>query len=65
MATTDAQKKATKKYLSTLKSLSIRINEEDYNRYKATADSQNTSLRSFVIEAIEDKIKSVNEMNKK
>ena len=59
-ATTDAQKKATKKYLNTLKSLSIRISEEDYNRYKESANSERTSLRSFVIQAIEEKIEKSN-----
>lgn len=56
LAYTEAQKTATKKYLKTLKSLSIRISEEDYQRYKNSADSEGMSLRSFVIQSIEEKI---------
>jgi predicted DNA binding CopG/RHH family protein len=57
MPLTEAQKKATKKYLSTLKSISVRVSEEDYNRYKAHTDNKKISLRAFLIQAIEEKIK--------
>lgn len=56
MATTEAQKKATKSYLKSLKSLSIRISEEDYNIYSEAAKKANMSLRAYVIQAIEEKI---------
>ena len=60
---TEAQKKATKKYLNTLKSLSIRISEEDYIRYKNSADLAGMSLRSFVIQSLEEKIDRISKEN--
>lgn len=59
MVTTEAQKKATKNYLKSLKSLSVRISEEDYNKYSESAKKANMSLRAYVIQAIEDKISRV------
>jgi predicted HicB family RNase H-like nuclease len=56
MPYTEAQKNATKAYLRSLKSLSIRISHEKYNNYSEAAKSENMSLRSFVIKAIEEKI---------
>lgn len=56
MAYTESQKEATKKYLRSLKSLSIRITEEEYNRYSNAAQKSGMSLRAFVMEAIEEKI---------
>ena len=56
MSYTQAQKKATQKYLNTLKSLSIRIKDEDYTRYSNAAKKANMSLRAYVIKSIEEKI---------
>jgi hypothetical protein len=56
MPYTEAQKIATKKYLRSLKSLSIRITGSNYERYSSAAEADNMSLRSFVISAIEEKI---------
>jgi predicted HicB family RNase H-like nuclease len=56
MSYTEAQKKATRKYLNTLKSLSIRISEEDYVKYSNAAKNANMSLRAYVIKSIEEKI---------
>ena len=56
MAYTEAQKEATKKYLRSLKSLSIRITEDEYNKYTNAAQRSGMSLRAFVMDAIEEKI---------
>ena len=56
VAYTEAQKEATKKYLRSLKSLSIRITEDEYNKYTNAAQRSGMSLRAFVMEAIEEKI---------
>lgn len=53
---TDAQKKATTKYLNSLKSLSIRISAGEYDRYKSFAEQNNMSLRAFVLAAMNEKI---------
>jgi predicted HicB family RNase H-like nuclease len=56
MSYTQAQKKATQKYLKTLKSLSIRISEEDYTKYATAAKNANMSLRAYVIKSIEERM---------
>jgi len=53
---TDAQKKATNKYLKTLASLSVRLPKNDYERFKAAAIAADISLREYVITAINEKI---------
>ena len=56
MPYTEAQKKATRNYLRSLKSLSIRISDEDYIKYSNAAKKANTSLRAYVMQSIEEKI---------
>ena len=56
MAYNDAQKKATEKYLKSLKNIGIRVKPEDYARYSAAASASGMSLRAFVLEAVEEKI---------
>ena len=53
---TEAQKKATKKYQSTLSNISIRIKKEEYERIKKGVEKTGASLREFVIEAINEKL---------
>ena len=57
MTYTKAQKKATTKYLNTLKSISIRVNDDEYNVYKSYVESKGISLRSFILDAMEEKMK--------
>ena len=56
MAYNDAQKKATEKYLKSLKRLDIRIKPEDHERYSSAAEAAGMSLRAFVLEAVEEKV---------
>ena len=53
---TEAQKEATKKYLSSLKNLSIRVKPEEADRLKNEANRRNMSLRSFILLAVNEKI---------
>ena len=53
---TDAQKRATAKFQKTLKSLSIRITEEEYEKYSSAAKQLNVPLRQFVLSAMNEKI---------
>lgn len=53
---TEAQKEATKKYLSSLKNLSIRVKPEEADRLKNEANRRNMSLRSFVLLSVNEKI---------
>ena len=53
---TDAQKKATNKYLKTLSSLSVRLPKNEYERFKNAAIAADISLREYVITAINEKI---------
>lgn len=57
MAYTKAQKKATTKYLNNLKSISIRVSNEQYSIYKSYVDSKEISLRSFILDSMEEKMK--------
>ena len=56
MPYTEAQKIATRNYLRSLKSLSIRISEEDYRKFSSAAKKANMSLRAYVMQSIEEKI---------
>lgn len=53
---TEAQKKATTKYLQKLSSISIRIKDEEYNEIKAFAESKGLSLRAFILQAIHNEM---------
>lgn len=54
---TDAQAKATKEYLKTLASMSIRIKKEEKERYTSAAQKAGMSLRSFMLKSMDEKIK--------
>lgn len=53
---TEAQAKATKKYLDQLASISIRVKEEDKERYAKAAEKAGLSLRSFMLVSMDEKI---------
>lgn len=55
-AYTDAQAKATKKYLDKLSSISIRVKEEDKERYDKAAKKAGMSLRAFLLTSMDEKI---------
>ena len=53
---TDAQARATKEYLKTLVSISIRVKKEEKDRYNKAAKKAGMSLRSFLLQSMEEKI---------
>ena len=53
---TPSQAAATKKYLRSLKSLSIRLKEDDLNRYNSEASKRGMSLRQFVLFSLDEQI---------
>ena len=55
---TDAQARATKEYLKTLASISIRIKKAEKERYEKAAEKAGMSLRSFILKSIDEKIKN-------
>ena len=57
---TEAQKRATTEYLKTLKSLSIRITKEEYEKYSNASKQLDMSLRQFVLSAMNEKISKEN-----
>lgn len=57
----ESSKKATMKYLEKLKEIRFRVKPEDYDRYEAAAkEAGYSSMRQFFIDAIEEKIESLN-----
>ena len=57
MSYNESQRKATTKYLSTLKEIRFRVKPKDYERFKEAAKKQNyKSMRQFCLDAIEEKI---------
>lgn len=53
----EASKRATMKYLATLKKIEFRVKPEDYKRYEQAAKAQGyESMRQFYLAAIEEKI---------
>ena len=53
---TEAQAKATKEYLKTLASVSIRLKKEEKERYMRAAEKAGMSLRAFIIMSMDEKI---------
>ena len=53
---TEAQARATRKYLSNVGEYKLRTNKEDIERYKAAAEREGMSLNKYIIQAIEEKI---------
>lgn len=56
MAYSESQKNATMKYMQKLKRIPIDVKPEQYEIYKAKADSLGLSLRAFILQAIDEKI---------
>lgn len=57
MTTTEAQKKASIKYAkNNLKRIPIDVKPEQKERYEAAAQSAGQSLRSFILDAVEERI---------
>ena len=56
--TSDAQKTAVKKYWERFEELRIRVNPHQKNLYKKMAKNEGKSLTQFVIDCIEEHIKS-------
>lgn len=53
MTQTEAEKRACMKYQAKLKAFTIRLKPDEMARYKAAADKQGLSFRSFVITAMD------------
>lgn len=53
---TEAQARATKKYLSNIGEYKLRTKKEDIERYKTAAEQAGMSLNKYIIQAIEEKI---------
>lgn len=53
---TEPQKKATLKYLNKLKSISIRVPEDEYRKYKEAAEAAGMPLRQFILSSMDEKI---------
>lgn len=53
---TEAQARATKKYLSNIGEYKLRAKKEDIERYKTAAEQAGMSLNKYIIQAIEEKI---------
>lgn len=56
MKTTEAQKKASLKYQSTLKQLNFRIKESEYNKIQEAAQNAGQSMRAYVLSAVSDRM---------
>lgn len=55
---TEAQRRATDKYQKKLASISIRVKEEEAERYKKAAQKCGMSLREFVLKSMDEKIEN-------
>lgn len=53
---TEAQARATKKYLSNIGEYKLRVSKEDKERYMVVAKEAGMSLNTYIIQAIEEKI---------
>lgn len=53
---TEAQARATKKYLANIGEYKLRVSKEDKERYMSVAKSAGMSLNAYIIQAIEEKI---------
>lgn len=58
---TEAQARATKKYLSNIGEYKLRVSKEDKERYMSVAKSAEMSLNAYIIQAIEEKIQRDND----
>ena len=55
---TDAQARATKEYLKKLAPITITIKKEEKDRYNKAAERAGMSLRSFILQSMDEKIAS-------
>ena len=56
----EAQKKATMKYLNSLKEIRFRVKPEEFDRYEtAAAAAGYSSMRQFYIDAINSKVSEI------
>lgn len=53
---TEAQARATKKYLSSVGEYKLRTDKKDIERYKVAAEQAGMSLNKYIIQTIEEKI---------
>lgn len=53
---TEAQKKATTKYLKTLKEVRFRVKPEEYEQIQSSATSKGLSVRAFILQAIQHEL---------
>ena len=53
---TEAQARATKKYLSNIGEYKLRVSKEDKERYMKVAEAAGMSLNSYIVQAIEEKM---------
>lgn len=53
---TEAQAKATKKYLSNIGEYKVRVSKEKKDYYMSVAKEKGMSLNEYIIQAIEEKI---------
>ena len=57
----ESQKKATVKYLATLKDIRFRVKEEEYKIMEEAAKKAGfTCMRQFYLQAIKEKIENIN-----
>lgn len=56
MAYSESQKKATTKYLQSLKEVRFRIKHEEYKQIQTFAESKGLSVRAFILQAIKHEI---------
>ena len=62
MAYNEKQKEYTMEYLKKLKEIRFRVKPEEYQRYEKTAKKAGyESMRQFYMDAIEEKIKKLEE----
>ena len=57
MGASEAQKKATKKYLGSMAEIKIRLKPEEKARWAEAAEAQCKSLQRFIIDAVEAAIR--------
>ena len=58
MAMSEAQKKATKKYLNSMAEIKIRIRPEEKASWSAAAEERGKSLQRFIIDSVEAAIEA-------
>lgn len=57
MGTSDAQKRATKKYLGSMSEIKVRIRPDEKARWADAAEECGKSMQRFIIDAVESAIR--------